>query len=202
MLETITYEPDLSVKTQLINIRSYPIHKHRDFQIFYVLEGELSLTLFYATYRLQPGSIHIVHSEDVHSIESITDNNLVLVLSFDSNYFKGVFPHFVTTVFVTNIEEGAFEKRDILRDQIFAIVAEEYNRSPGYVSRINNTAVSLVNTLMNNFRGFVIDPLEKAFIHKTSHDYMQVDRISRIIQYVYENYPYKISLSESQRRSR
>ena len=196
MLEVIRYEPGLSVKTQLLNIHSYPIHNHKDFQIFYVLEGALSLTLFYATYRLQPGSIHIIHSEDVHSIESITDNNLVLVLSFNSEYFQGIFPHFITTVFVTNIEEGSFEKGDALRDQIFAIVGDEYDKAPGYVSRIHNSAVSLINTLMNHFRGFVIDPLAKAFIHKTSHDYMQIDRISRIIQYIYENYPFKISLTE------
>ena len=196
MLKTITYDEKIAVKIELSNIRNYPKHIHKDFQIFYVLEGELSLTLFYATYRLRPGSIHIIHSEDVHSIKSITENNLVLVLSFDRDYFKSIFPHFVTTVFITNIEEGAFSKRDILCDQIFAIVAETYNRSPGYAARINNAAVALINTLMNNFRGFVIDPSEKAFIHKTSHDYMQVDRISRIIQFVYENYPYKISLSE------
>lgn len=49
---------------------------------------------------------------------------------------------------------------------------------------------------LNHFRGFVIDSSQKAFIHKTAHDYLQVERISRIIQYVYENYPYKISLSE------
>lgn len=196
MIKNITYDKNLSVKVELMDIKSYPIHSHTDFQILYVLEGELSLTLFYATYRLQPGSIHIIHSEDVHSIKSITETNLVLILSFDRDYFKSIFPHFVTTVFITNIEEGAFAKRDILRDQIFAIAAEDYDRSPGYVARINNAAVALINTLMNNFRGFVIDSSEKAFVHKTSHDYMQVDRISRIIQFVYENYPYKISLSE------
>jgi len=196
MLERIQYDEKLSVKAQLLNIHSYPIHHHRDFQILYVLEGELSLTLFYATYRLQPGSIHIIHSEDVHSIKSITKNNLVLVLSFDSDYFQSIFPHFITTVFITNIEEGAFEKRDALCNDIFTIVAETCDKSSGYVSRINNAAVSLINTLMHHFRGFVIEPNRKVFIHKTSHDYLQVDRISRVIQYVYEHYPYKISLSE------
>lgn len=196
MMEALQYDENLSVKVQLLNIHSYPIHNHKDFQILYVLEGELSLRLFYATYRLHPGSIHIIHSEDVHSMESITDENLVLILSFDSDYFQSIFPHFITTVFITNIEEGTFKKRDSLRDQIFAIVAEAHDRSAGYVSRINNEAVALINILMKHFRGFVIDPSEKAFIHKTSHDYMQVERISRIIQYVYENYPYKISLTE------
>lgn len=98
MQEKINYENDLSVKVQLLNIKEYPIHMHTDVQIMYVLEGELSLKLFYATYRLQPGSIHIIHSEDVHSMKSITENNLVLVLSFDSNYFKSIFPHFIAAL--------------------------------------------------------------------------------------------------------
>jgi AraC-like DNA-binding protein len=196
MLETIQYDENLSVKVQLLDIRNYPIHNHKDFQIFYVLEGELSLKLFYSLYRLCPGDIHIIHSEDVHSIKSITDRNRVLVLTFDSEYFKSIFPHFITTVFITNIEEGAFKKRDALCNEIFAIAAETCDKSPGYVSRVNNSAVSLINTLMKNFRGFVIDPNHRAFVHKASHDYVQVDRISRIISYVYENYPYKLRLAE------
>lgn len=196
MFKAINFDEGLSVKVQLLDIHSYPIHKHKDFQIFYVLKGELSLKLFYATYRLRPGSIHIIHSEDVHSIKSITEKNLVLVLTFNSSYFQSIFPHFITTVFITNIEEEAFGKRDILCNEILTIASEIHDKSPGYISRTNNAAVSLINTLMKNFRGFVIDPNGRAFIHKTSHDYIQVDRISRVIQYVYENYPYKISLSK------
>lgn len=196
MKKGIEYSDGLAVKTELLNIRHVPKHNHDDFQIIYVLEGELSLTLFYARYRLQPGSIHIIHSEDVHSMESITENNRVLVLSLDCEYFKSIFPHFITTVFITNIGEGSFEKKDALSDLIFSIVSEEYHKTPGYVSRINNAGVSLINILIKNFRGFVIDPSEKAFIHKTSRDYMQVDRISRIISYLYEHYPYKLSLAE------
>ncbi len=113
MMEALQYDENLSVKVQLLNIHSYPIHNHKDFQILYVLEGELSLRLFYATYRLHPGSIHIIHSEDVHSMESITDENLVLILSFDSDYFQSIFPHFITTVFITNIEEGTFKKKGL-----------------------------------------------------------------------------------------
>lgn len=196
MLQEIQYEDRCYVKTQLLNIQSYPIHNHSAFQVIYVLEGELSLKLSYYKYRLQPGSIHIIHTEDVHSFESITEDNLVLVISLDSNYFQTVFPHFITTVFITNVEENSLKKVDVLRDRLFAIVAEEMDASPGKPGRVNNAAVAMINTLMQHFRGFVIEPSEKAFKHQTSHDYMQVDRISRIIQYVYENYPYKIHLSE------
>jgi AraC-like DNA-binding protein len=197
MKQIIQYEDELAVAVKVMEINTYPIHYHEDVQIIFVLEGELSLKLFYAKYRLQPGSIHIIHADDVHSLTRISEHNLVVVLSFCSEYFQSVFPHFTSTVFITNIvDNDTFSKSNILKDQIFAIIHEKYFASPGYHSRINNKAVALINTLMKNFRGFVIDPASKAFIHKTSHDYMQVTRISRIIQYVYENYPYKINLSQ------
>lgn len=196
MIKQYTFEDNLAVKVELMNICNFPIHNHDEFQILYVLEGELILQHIYAKYLLQSGSIHILHSCDVHSITSVTDDNLVLVLTFDVEYFKKVFPEFITTVFITNINETAFQKRDVLRDQIFSIVSEQYNRLPGFASRVNNTAVALINTLMNHYRGFAIDPADKEFTHKTSHDLFQMDRISRIISYVYQNYPYKLSLTE------
>lgn len=197
MKRTIEYEDRCYVKTHLANIRSFPIHNHADFQVVYVLEGELSLKLFSYNYRLTPGSVHILHSEDVHSIESITEDNLVLTIFLDSSYFQKIFPHFVTTVFVTNVEDVTYKNAvDLLRERIFAIAAEDLDRSSGHASRINNAGVALVNILMKYFRGFVIDATEGYYAHQTTYDYMQVNRISRIIQHVYENYPYKISLSE------
>lgn len=196
MKKTIEYDNNLSVKAELLDIKSYPPHFHDDFQILYVLEGELRLTLFYSQYILTPGSIHIIHPVDVHSMESMSERNLVLVLSFNTEFFLRIFPHFNTTIFITTIEGNYFSQIDTLRDQIFSIVSEYYYKGAGYASRLNNVAVSLFNTLMKNFRGFVIDETDKKFSHKTSNDYIQTDRISRIIQYVYENYPYKISLTE------
>ena len=197
MKRTIEYEDRCYVKTHLANIKSFPIHNHSDFQVLCVLEGELSLKLSYFNYRLQAGSVHIIHSEDVHSIESISEDNLVLSVFLDCSYFEKIFPHFITTVFITNVEDVRYKRAiDLLKNRIFAIVAEDLNPSPGHASRINNAGVALINTLMRYFRGFVIDPSEGYYVHKSPHDYMQVDRISRIIQYVYENYPYKISLTE------
>ncbi len=196
MKEVIEYKDNSSVNVCLLSIGDYPIHYHDDFQIIYVLEGDLKLTLFYLSYVLTPGSIHIIHPMDVHSIESLSKDNLVLILSFDSDYFLKIFPHFNSTVFNTTIDDGSLTKTKTLRDQIFSIVSEDYYQETGYASRINNIAVSLFNTLIKNFRGFVIDEYDRAFYHKTSNDYVQTDRISRIIQYVYENYQYKISLSK------
>ena len=197
MRRTIPYDEQCHVKTQLANIKSFPIHNHPDFQVIYVLEGELSLQQFYTNSRMQPGSIHIVHPDDVHAMEGITDDNLAIILYLDSEYFETIFPHFTNTVFVTNLDEVPNQEAfDLLKEQIFSIIAEDIDHSPGYVGRMNNAAVSMINTLIKFFRGFSIDPSSKVYVHQTSHDYMQIDRVSRIIQYLYENYPFKVSLTE------
>ena len=197
MKRTIPYDEHCHVKTQLANIKSYPIHNHPDLQVIYVLEGELSLKQFYTNSRMQPGSIHIVHSDDVHSMEGITDDNLAIILYLDSDYFDTIFPHFSNTVFVTHLDEVLQQDAfNLLKEQIFSVIAEDIDHSPGYAGRMNNAAVAMINTLMKNFRGFSIDPSSKVYVHQTFHDYMQIDRVSRIIQYLYENYPFKVSLTD------
>ena len=197
MKRTIPYDEQCHVKTQLANIKSYPIHNHPDLQVIYVLEGELSLKQFYTNSRMQPGSIHIVHSDDVHSMESITEDNLAIILYLDCDYFETIFPHLRNTVFVTHLDEVLYQDAfDLLKEQIFSIIAEDIDHSPGYTGRMNNTAVAMVNTLIKYFRGFSIDPSSKVYVHQTSHDFMQIDRVSRIMQYLYANYPFKVSLTE------
>lgn len=195
MKKDIIYEENQSVKCELLNIVDYPSHYHDDFQIVYVVKGELRLNQFWGKYLLKPGDIHIIHPYDVHSFANITDNT-VIILSFDTDYFSRVFPHFGMTLFTTNIQEHSFSKTDLLRDHIFSIVSETFEHKSTSSSNINNTAVSLFTLLMNNFRGFIIDESGFNFLHQPSKDYYQTDRMARIVEYVYENYQYKISLSD------
>lgn len=198
MLELIDYPDGLPVKVQLSRIYKYPIHNHKDIQILYVLEGELDLKLAYTHYSLAKNSIHFIHSNDVHSITSISENNLVLILNISIAYFTNYFPNLENIVFSTNLSESnsTYKKQILLREQIFSILSEQYNKHAGYETRMKEITISLLTTLINHFRGFVINPDNRLFEHKTAHDLYQIDRISRIVSFVYENYPYKLSLSE------
>ncbi len=198
MLELIDYPDGLPVKVELSRIYKYPIHNHKDIQILYVLEGELDLKLAYTHYFLAKNSIHIIHSNDVHSITSISEDNLVLILDISIAYFTNYFPNLGNIVFTTNLSEStsAYKNQILLREQIFSVLSEQYNKRPGYETRMKEITISLLTTLTNHFRGFVINPDSRVFEHKTAHDLYQIDRISRIVSFVYENYPYKLSLSE------
>lgn len=204
ILTPIQYADKTPVKAQLIEIEKYPIHNHSDLQIMYILEGDLDLKLTFAHYHLSRNSIHIVHSDDVHAITKISEYNLLLVLYISIDYFSNYFPELNDTVFTTKIGEtsSSYNHLLLLRDQIFSIVSEQYNKEPGYSSRIIDNTLALLTNLTNHFRGFSVENEHRIFEYKTSHDLFQVDRVSRITSYIYKNYPYKLNLAEIAEREK
>ncbi|MEG0156168.1 MAG: helix-turn-helix domain-containing protein, partial [Anaerovoracaceae bacterium] len=56
--------------------------------------------------------------------------------------------------------------------------------------------IKLINLLYQNFRQFTINKTQGFFNHKTAHDENHLELICRIVALVYDNYPYKLSLTE------
>lgn len=197
MLEKISYEEGLPIKVQVMNVQEYPWHMHKDIQILYVLEGEIELKMTYVRYRLTENKMHFIHSDDVHGLIGITKNNLVVVLSLNMEYFSETFPNLDTQVFsIKATEDVASYKRQLsLKTHIFSIISELYGPSKNYKKKIKTLSLSLIKALYKDFRSFNISREDKTFEHTVSHDAFQIDRISRIVSYVYQNYPYKLSLT-------
>lgn len=197
MIEKIDYPDGMPVKIQLLNIKEYPWHAHNDIQIVYVLKGELELKLTYTAYRLPENSIHFIHSDDVHGFQSLTEDNRVILININMEYFRDFFPNLDTQIFTTKINENAsaYKQQLLLKSYIFAMISELYKKGPDYQKRVKDIAMDLMNALYRNFRGFTVNREEKIIEHKISHDLLQMDRISRVVSFVYANYPYKLSLS-------
>lgn len=195
--EIIRYPDGMPVKIQLLSMKEYPWHTHDDIQIVYVLKGELELKLTYAAYHLPADSIHFIHSDDVHGFRSLTEDNLVLLVNINMDYFQKFFPGLATQLFTTNINTyaSAYKQQLLLKSYIFAMVSELYKKGTGYQQRITDIAMDLIKVLHRNFRGFVLNREEKLIEHSISNDLIQMDRISRVVSFVYANYPYKLSLS-------
>lgn len=198
LLNPITYNDSIPIKVELLEIDYYPIHNHSDLQIIYVLEGEVDLKLAYSIYHLKQNNIHVIHSDDVHSITKTSPNNLLLVVSINIEYFEHYFPNLGQTVFTTNISEtsSSYHSQQLLCDKIFSIASEQYYKREGYSHRMRDGALSLMYILTSHFRGVTIEKQNHTFEHKNSHDLLQTDRISRIVNYIYQNYPYKPELAE------
>lgn len=197
MLQEIQYEDDLPVKVQVLQIQQYPWHVHNDIQIVYVLEGEVELKMTYARYRLTKNNVHFIHSDDVHGFRTLSNNNLVVVLSLNMDYFSKYYPHLDVQVFTTKVSENiaTYKKQLALKVHMFSIISELHGKKKGYKDRIKEISHALIDALYKDFRGFTVNLESRTFEHQISHDLVQIDRISRVVGFVYMNYPYKLSLS-------
>ncbi len=197
MLREIEYEQGLPVKVQVVRIEDCPWHIHDDIQIIYVIEGEIELKLIYARYHLTKNNIHFIHSADVHGFRALTKENLVVVLSLNLDYFSRYHDDLIHQVFTTKVSENiaTYKKQLTLKSHMFSIISELHFQKRGYKERAVEISHALIDTLYRDFRGFSIDPETRTFVHQISRDSMQIERISRIVGFVYSNYPYKLSLS-------
>ena len=197
MFQEINYEDELPVKVQVLEIEQIPWHTHNDIQIVYVLEGEIELKLTYARYRLSKNNIHIIHNEDVHGFRALSGNNLVVILSLNVDYFSARHPSLDSQVFTTKVSENiaTYKKQLALKVHMFSIISELHSRKRGYKNRIMDTAHTLIDSLYSDFRGFTVNHEKRTFEHQVSRDPVQMERISRVVTFVYSNYPYKLGLS-------
>ena len=83
----------------------------------------------------------------------------------------------------------------MLKGHIFSIISELHGQKRGYKERITEISHALIDALYQDFRGFSVDLETRTFLHQVSRDPVQIERISRIVSFVYSNYPYKLSLS-------
>lgn len=199
MQKSIEYENGLKTKSELLHITSYPIHVHQnDFQIAYVLDGELDFEITHTHYYLHKGSVHVIHSEDVHSIKAITPDNTVLFINISTPYYMNVFNGLDNMLFSTNFSNDSYHKTNIheLKKHLISIALEECYKSTGYQSRIHEETISLLDMLIKHFRGFTINTTAQTLEHITTYDTLQINRISNIMQYIYKNHSYKLQLSE------
>lgn len=198
MLKEIQYEDDLPIKVQVLQIKKYPWHVHKDIQIVYVIEGEIELKMTYTRYRLVKNNIHFIHSDDVHGLRGLTKNNLVVVLSLNMDYFSKYYTNLDTQVFTTKVSENVatYKKQLSLKTCMFAIIAELHGKQKGYKERVTKISHDLMDALYKDFKGFTVNTEKRIFEHQVSHDTMQTERISRIVSFIYQNYPYKLVLTD------
>lgn len=199
MKKNINYTDNIPVRADIIEFGSYPWHMHtNDIQICYILSGEARMKFTYGYYHLKENHIHFIHSYDIHGFQSLNGQCKMLVLSFDLDHFSEKFPNLGAQIFsVRSISADTFYTHQAaLRKQIFSLAVklmrDEKNQS--HYKSTDDCATEIFKTLYRDFRNFRIGE-DKLNEYRISHDSFQIDRISRIICYIYENYNSKISLA-------
>ena len=131
MLKNITYEKDLPVKIEIASVSNYPIHMHPDIQLIYVLEGHVDLNLTFKTYRLKKNDFRYIHSEDIHSLSSEDNSNIVLILSVDIEYLEKIFTEALAHPGIAALSIGT--RPDCLGKDVIALLSRLNRQKPVWV---------------------------------------------------------------------
>ncbi len=194
--EKIFYKDELPVSVITANIVDYPFHFHDDMEIVYVLSGSIVLKSGYYTYTLKQGDMFILNDRDMHSLESTDEDNMVMMLQMDLSYFERYYSDLRNQFFVVDMEEDREEDLAVLRNILAEIMMEILQKGQGYEHKVIESTHNLISCLISDFCYVVTEDgkFQNEAGGKTSK--ILAGRLNRIMDYMYENYERKLTLSE------
>lgn len=190
------YKEDLPVNMIVAHIDEYPIHFHDDMEVVYVLQGTIALKNGYYNYVLKQGDIFILNAREIHSFTKTSEDNMVMMLQLDLEYFSKYYKHLKNSFFVTDMHDSEDESLEILRNLLATIMMEVLQKGYGYEHKVIETAHNLFSSLFSDFQYFLME--DGRFINgdKNKGNKILAGRMNRITDYMYENYTRKLTLSE------
>lgn len=198
MLDTSNFQGNMPVNVSLMSVGSAPLHTHKYLQIFYVLDGEIDLTLSFSNYHLKKGDVFVVHYNDIHSVRGMKGKNHVVLLDINTDYFKAEYPDLENRFFVSYLMQsrGDGERFREISRLIEEVVIHFAHDGEGRIGKSVELARRCIDSFYTNFLGFSLNKDLKVFESKISAKPYQMQRVSNVIATIYENYNTKLTLED------
>ena len=190
------YKEELPVNVVVANIKNYPIHFHNDIEVVFVLDGKIRLKNGYYTYNLKSGDIFILNDNEIHSLENVGEDNMVMMLHMDMNYFSNYYDGLKNNFFITDLDDDNSDSLEVLKTILARIMMEIIQKGYGYEQKVIESTHNLIACLMADFRYEVMADGKFANESKNRGDKILAGRLNRITDYMYANYTRKLTLNE------
>lgn len=191
--EVIRPENDLPIREIIHSVDSFEMHWHNLMEILLVLEGTVEVRIGGQDYYLKENDFILINCNELHSTKRIKDDNILLALQINPDFFKDYFPQInkikidCKSFNARKEEQGKF---DFIRWYIGKIVLESNKKIKGYKLRIGSYLYLLGDYLINNFKYDILDN-DKEELRDSD-----IFRLKRIADYVNVNIDKKITLKE------
>lgn len=88
LLNSIIFENDIKANVYFADIQFIPIQMSNGIKLIQIIEGEIKVKISFNSYRLVPGDFLLINSYELHSMESITQSNKILVVELDMSLLE------------------------------------------------------------------------------------------------------------------
>ena len=204
--EIVDFKMPSRVKATLNNIDYYPFHMHNNvLELICIIDGDIKIYDTALDYTLSSGDVYIFNVEEAHKIEPRSDN-IVLTVQIDLSHYQQFFPdvdlindsYFVCDSFHKNATfSNDTEHLRFLMIQIY----KEYTSKKPLNKNIEEMTGQLIDYLMSYYKdySYIKTNTGKYRVvrkHNDSYSNQQFYRIYKIIDFIYENFRNKITLTE------
>ncbi|WP_324825005.1 AraC family transcriptional regulator [Sinanaerobacter sp. ZZT-01] len=194
LFEKATYLDDFPINIRIANVTEYPFHYHQDVDFIYVLKGEIRLKNVCHHYLLKEGDIFTNSGHEVHGLTATDKDNVVAIIQVSNRFFTQYFPTLPKACFMTYVNNDKYLKCDTLHKMILHILLDYSRRSFNYKSTCIDQMIEVIKYLNKHYNLFAFE--EQVVVNFRNDNPVIVERISRIINYVYANHASKITLED------
>ncbi len=194
LLEQTAYPDDFPLNIRIARVKEYPFHYHQDVDIIFVLKGEIRIKNVCHNYLLKEGDIFTNSGHEIHGLTATEKDNVVAFIQVSNRFFTQYFPTLPRACFMTYVRDNKHLKLDILQKMLLRILLEYKKRSFNYKNICVDQMIDVINYLNRYYNLFAFDG--QVVTNFRNDNPVIVERISRIINYIYANHPNKITLED------
>lgn len=194
LFEKTTYLDDFPINIRIVKVTEYPFHYHQDVDFVYVLKGEIRLKNVCHHYLLKEGDVFTNSGHEIHGLTATEEENVVAIIQVSNRFFTQYFPTLPKACFMTYVNNDKYLKRDTLHKMLLRILLDYSRRSFNYKSTCIDQMIEVIKYLNKHHNLFAFE--DQVVVSFRNDNPVIVERISRIINYVYANHASKITLED------
>lgn len=157
-------------------------HWHQSLEIFLVIEGTINFYINNKPILLKAKDFVFVNSNEIHAIDA-PEKNTTIVLQIPVKAFKG----YLDEPSCISFGKKEKDKNDVLAERIVEMYDTYTSRAYGYRLKVESQFLNLLYMLLTQFKEEAAD---EQIIRQKRH----LDRLSKVTQYMKENYNQALSL--------
>ena len=190
--EYIKHMEGMNLTCFLVSINNRIPHLHRDMEILFILDGSVIIRLDDGQHVLHKNDFLVIGRNEIHSLVRTQDNNLILAIQVDVNFCKSYFPEFSRIHFIERHITRSEKPQgwESLRICVERIIRAYSGKKHGYPLEIMSSLNSLCFHLIDLCKTEEMEATTLLIQER------QMKRLSRIVDYIHENYKSKLSLKD------
>ena len=194
LLERLTYPNDYPIHIHIATLEEDPLHYHPDIELVCVLKGEIELKNGYYTYRLRAGDIFTNSGNEVHGMKAVTPDNVIAQIQVRTKDLSHYFPDLYKACYRTYSRKVNDKRYEVLRELVLKLLLKNELKDFNYKSECLYLTVDIIKHLNKYFNLFAFDKDMVVGFDRSNE--LATERISRICQYLYQNYANNITLQD------